>query len=261
MPKNRVKQIYESGQVAFGTNVAIPSPIVVEVAAQAGLTFVRIDNYHVRWDAESLANMVRSCYDQDITPWIRCRNDPWVIMTALDMGAQAISISNIGTVERAQQAVASTFYPPKGEREMARAHRYRSMSGQEYRDFSANDVFLSVQVEGDEGIVNYKEIVKVEGLDCIQTGRNDISSALGIPGQEFDPRVIDMEDRIVGAALEAGKQVALTYPGTAEYDERIGRLIEMGVRIFSVDQDFSAMRRYYVQALSRLRTATEAPAT
>jgi 2-keto-3-deoxy-L-rhamnonate aldolase RhmA len=182
-------------------------------------------------------------------------------MTALDMGAQAISISNIGTVERAQQAVASTFYPPKGEREMARAHRYRSMSGQEYRDFSANDVFLSVQVEGDEGIVNYKEIVKVEGLDCIQTGRNDISAALGIPGQEFDPRVIDMEDRIVGAALEAGKQVALTYPGTAEYDERIGRLIEMGVRIFSVDQDFSAMRRYYVQALSRLWAATEAPAT
>ncbi len=86
--------------------------------------------------------------------------------------------------------------------------------------------------------MNYKEIVKVEGLDCIQTGRNDISSALGIPGQEFDPRVIDMEDRIVGAALEAGKQVALTYPGTAEYDERIGRLIEVGVRIFSVDQDF-----------------------
>jgi hypothetical protein len=29
---------------------------------------------------------------------------------------------------------------------------------------------------------------------------------------------------------------------------------------FSVDQDFSAMRRYYVQALSRLRAATEAPA-
>ena len=33
--QERVKQIYESGQVAFGTNVAIPSPIVVEVAAQA----------------------------------------------------------------------------------------------------------------------------------------------------------------------------------------------------------------------------------
>ena len=85
---------------------------------------------------------------------------------------------------------------------MARAHRYRSMSGQEYRDFSANDVFLSVQVEGDEGIVNYKEIVKVEGLDCIQTSRNDISSALGIP-----PGVRSASHRhggrIVGAALEA----------------------------------------------------------
>ena len=201
MPKNRVKQIYESGQVAFGTNVAIPSRSSSKWPRKP--PHLRSDRQLPRpRDAESLANMVRSCYDQDITPWIRCRNDPWVIMTALDMGAQAISISNIGTVERAQQAVASTFYPPKGEREMARAHRYRSMSGQEYRDFSANDVFLSVQVEGDEGIVNYKEIVKVEGLDCIQTVATT-SRRRSASRQEFDPRVIDMEDRIVGAALEA----------------------------------------------------------
>ena len=44
--------------------------------------------------------------------------------TTLDKGAQA-SISNIGTVEATRQAVASTFYPPKGEREMGGAHRFR----------------------------------------------------------------------------------------------------------------------------------------
>ena len=141
---------------------------------KAGLDFVRIDNYHNRWNPETLANMIRSCYDQDITPWIRCRNDP-IIMTTLDMGAQALSISNIGTVEATRQAVASTFYPPKGEREMALGASLRLDVRPGVLDWSANEVFLSVQVEGDEGIVNYKDIVKIEGVDRIQDGRNDIA--------------------------------------------------------------------------------------
>jgi 2-keto-3-deoxy-L-rhamnonate aldolase RhmA len=131
------------------------------------------------------------------------------------------------------------------------------MSGQEYRDFSANDVFLSVQVEGDEGIVNYKEIVKIEGVDCIQPGRNDISSALGMPGQQYHPKVLEMEDRIVDAAIEAGKQVALVYPAPEEHLERVSNLIQRGVRILTVDHDYSAMRRFYTNALGRLRPIAE----
>jgi 4-hydroxy-2-oxoheptanedioate aldolase len=253
MLANRVKQLYSAGKTAFGTYVAIPSPMVIEVAGQAGLDFVRIDNYHNRWNPETLANMIRSCYDQDITPWIRCRNDPWIIMTTLDMGAQALSISNIGTVEATRQAVASTFYPPKGEREMARAHRFRSMSGQEYLDWSANEVFLSVQVEGDEGIVNYKDIVKIEGVDCIQTGRNDISLALGVPGEQFHPRVLEMEQRIVDAALEAGKQVSLVHPANDDGIERINRWIEQGVLIHTVETDLTALSSFYTRALTRLK--------
>ena len=37
-----------AGKTAFGTYVVIPSPMVIEVAGQASLDFVRIDNYHNR---------------------------------------------------------------------------------------------------------------------------------------------------------------------------------------------------------------------
>ena len=50
--------------------------------------------------------MIRAAYDQGVTPWIRTRNDPWVLMTVLDMGAKAISISNMSSVEEAKRAVA-----------------------------------------------------------------------------------------------------------------------------------------------------------
>lgn len=255
MEPNRVKQLYRAGKPAFGTNVGLPSPEIVEVAGMAGLDFVRIDNYHSRWNPESLSNMVRACYDQGITPWIRCRLDPWIIMTALDTGAQAVSISNIGTVERARQAVAAAYFPPTGEREAARPHRFEDVPAAEYLEWVASEVLLSVQIEGTDGIENYREIVKVEGIDCIQTGRSDIALAMGVGGDQYHPKVLDMEQRIIDAALEAGKQVALLYPASEEGYAFITRRLEQGVRIITVDRELRVLRRTYGEWIKRLRPA------
>jgi 4-hydroxy-2-oxoheptanedioate aldolase len=255
MEPNRIKQLYRAGKPAFGTYVGLPSPEIVEVAGMAGLDFVRIDNYHMRWNPESLSNMVRACYDQGITPWIRSRLDPWVIMTALDTGAQAVSISNIGTVERARQAVAATYFPPRGEREAARPHRFEDVPAAEYLEWVASDVLLSVQIEGTDGIENYREIVKVEGIDCIQTGRSDIALAMGFGGNQYHPQVLDMEQRIIDAALEAGKQVALLYPATEQGYEYITRRLQQGVKIITLDREVRVLRRVYGEWVKRLHPA------
>jgi 2-keto-3-deoxy-L-rhamnonate aldolase RhmA len=253
MPPNRVMALCRQGKPAFGAYVRIPAPDVVEALAQAGLDYVRMDNYHNRWNPDVLANMIRAAYDQGVTPWIRTRNDPWVLMTVLDMGAQAISISNMSSVEEAKKAVAGVFYPPRGEREAARANRFRNESAKEYYEWSANEVLLSVQIEGTEGLQNYQEIVKVEGIGCIQTGRNDISLALGVPGEQFHPTVLEMEKRIVGAALDAGKQVSLVHPANDDGFERMARWIEQGVLIHTVETDLTALSTFYSRALTRLK--------
>ena len=253
MPPNRVMTLCRQGNPAFGAYVRIPAPDVVEALAQAGLDYVRMDNYHNRWNPDVLGNMIRAAYDQGVTPWIRTRNDPWVLMTVLDMGAQAISISNMSSVEEAKRAVDGVFYPPIGEREAARPNRFRHESSQAYYAWSANEVLLSVQIEGTEGIQNYKEIVKVEGIGCIQTGRNDISLALGVPGEQFHPKVLELERRIVDAALEAGKQVSLVHPANDDGFERMTRWIEQGVLIHTVETDLTALYSFYSRALGRLK--------
>lgn len=116
---NRVKQLYRVGKPAYGTYVSLPAPALVEVAALAGFDFVRLDAYHVAFNPETLENMIRTAYAHGITPWVRCRNDPWIIMTTLDSGAQAITIPNVGSVEAAKAAVNAAFYPQKGERHRA----------------------------------------------------------------------------------------------------------------------------------------------
>ena len=255
MNANRVKQLYREGKPSFGTYVTVPSAAIVEVAALAGFDFVRLDAYHIHFNPETLENMVRTAYAHGVTPWVRCRNDPWVIMMTLDTGAQAITIPNVGSAEEARAAVRATFYPPKGEREMSRPLRMRGMSASDYLAWTTEEVILSVQIEGRDGVENYKEIVRVEGVDCVQTGRGDLSLALGVPGEDFHPKVLEAEQRIVEAALEAGKQVSLLHSLTEDGIERTKRWMEQGVRIMTVDSEYRVLLREYGEGLKELRGA------
>jgi 4-hydroxy-2-oxoheptanedioate aldolase len=249
---NRVKKNCAEGKPSLGTYATL-SPTAVEIAAIAGFDFVRLDPYHVACSPEVLGNMVRAAYAHGVTPWARVRNDPYEIMTALDLGVQAITVPNCGTVAAARAAVAAVHYPPLGEREMSRPLRLRNLTGAEYLEWSRTQLMLSVQIEGSEGLQNYRDIVRVEGVDCIQTGRNDLSQALGVPGENLHPKVLDAEKRIVEAALEAGKQVSLVHSLNDDGLERAARWIEQGVRIMTVDSDYMVLLESYRKGLSRLR--------
>lgn len=254
MSVNRVQQQYQAGKPSFGTYITFPTSAAVEVAALAGFDFVRLDSYHISYNPETLENMIRTAYAHNVTPWVRVRNDPWVIMTTLDLGAQMITVPNVGSAEAARSAVNAAFYPPKGDREMSRPLRFRGLSAPEYLEWAQSQVVVSCQIEGRDGIENYQEIVKVDGLDVIQTGRGDLSLALGVPGEEFHPKVLEIEERIVTAALEAGKQVSLLQPLTEDGINRTQRWIEQGVRILTVDSDYRVLLREYETGLKKLRT-------
>src|SRR5262249_56528782 len=135
--------------------------------------------------------------------------DPGGIMRAPAPAAQAISIPTAGSAEAGRAAVAAAHSPPTGEREMSRPLRLRGLSAREYLDWAADELIVSCQIEGRDGVENYGEIVKVEGVDCVQTGRGDLSLALGVPGEEFHPKVLEAAQRIVAAPLEAGDQCSL----------------------------------------------------
>lgn len=242
---NRVRALYENDDVAYGTYITFPTTAVVEVAALGGLDFVRLDAYHIAFNGETLQDMIRTAYAHEITPWVRVLNDPWVIMTTLDLGAQAITIPNVGSAEEARSAVASTYYPPRGEREMSRPLRFRAHSAHDYIDWVNENVLVSCQIEGTDGIENYKEIIKTEGVSVVQSGRGDLSLALGVPGEEFHPKVLEVEKRIVTTALESGKQVSLVHPMTEEGFQRSLEWKAQGVRILTFESDFKVLMREY----------------
>ena len=250
---NRVKTLYSEGRTSFGTYLTLPTPASVEVAAISGLDFVRIDAYHIAFNPETLQSMVTTAIAYGLTPWVRCRNDAFTIMNVLDLGAQIISIPNMDSADAARAAVASAFYPPRGVREMSRPLRFRAHTASDYLDWVNANVVVSCQIEDADGLANYKEIIAVDGLDCIQAGRGDIALALGYPGEEFHPKVLAAEERIVSAALEAGKQVSLVHSLNEDGIERTLRWAERGVRILTLDADARVMQRGYSVALADIK--------
>ena len=113
---------------------------------------------------------------------------------------------------------------------------------------------VSVQIEGLGGIEHFAEIVAVDGIQCVQTGRGDLSNALGFPGQRSHPKVLEIEDRIVDAALAAGKQVSLHADLSPAGLEYVRRCSSRGVRSFTLDVEYNVIIRTYRNFLADVRS-------
>ena len=114
-------------------------------------------------------------------------------------------------------------------------------------------MLLSVQIEGTEGIQNYKEIVKVEGIGCIQTGRTTSRWRSASPASSSTRESSRWSSASSTRRLSAGKQVSLVHPANDDGIERINRWIEQGVLIHTVETDLTALHAFYARALARLK--------
>ena len=84
----------------------------------------------------------------------------------------------------AEQAVASTRYPPRGVRGFASASRSSRFGRvKDYHTRGEEEICVLVQIETRQGLDNLEAIAGVEGVDGVFIGPGDLSAALGLPGR------------------------------------------------------------------------------
>ena len=54
------------------------------------------------------------------------------------------------------------------------------------------NTLIAINVEGEEGVSNIDEFLRIDQLDIIFVGLFDLSKALGIPGEVDNPRVLSL---------------------------------------------------------------------
>src|SRR3954452_22626642 len=178
-------------------------------------------------------------------------DDQVLVKRVLDAGVQPLLLPMIQTVEEAEQAVASTRYPPHGVRGFASASRSSRFGRvKDYHTRCEEEICVLVQIETKLGLDNLEAIAAVEGVDGVFIGPGDLSAGLGYLGDQGNPAFRPVLEDAMARIRAAGKA-----PGFLTGDEALARrCIELGCLFTAVGSDSGILARSSEQLAAKFRS-------
>ncbi len=245
LKKNHLLEKLNRGSAILGTWVMMPSIVSVDVIASTGVDFLIIDREHGPISFETAQDMAIACESRGVSPIMRVGNiERSFIQNALDIGMHGIQVPNVDTKKDAQDVIKFAKYPPVGDRGFSpftRAGDYSIHNSKKLTRISNNKTAIILNIEGNDAVNNFDEILEVEGADIYFVGLFDLSKALGIPGDVSNPIVIDTLRRIIEKANKSGK-----YIGTiATTKDKMIQFLDMGVKYMVYLVDCEVLREGY----------------
>lgn len=255
---NRIKEAIREKRTAFGIYVENPSSVIVELAGIAGFDFVRLDWCHAPFNINIIADMIRAAECQNIVPFIRLDLDVQKISSVLEMGAMGIIVPDISTAEEARAVVNAAKFSPIGDRGMFSAVRksgYGSIDAATFKKWSNEEIMVGIQIESLQAIENLDEILSVEGIDIVLSGRQDLSNALGVPGQKNHPLVLDAEEKLFNMAKSKGIAISPQIDAYGmNFTEDLKKWVNKGADIISLGIDVAIIKKAFEDINNILHT-------
>lgn len=220
---------------SFGTWISSSSLVSLDALKALGFEWFMVDTEHSQVDPETVAAMVAILGEGGPAPLVRVGNiDQYLVKQALDSGAQGILVPLVSTEAQAKAVVAFAKYPPDGIRgaAAAAASRYGRELASYLRTANA-ETLVGVQIETKEALVNLDAIARVDGVDLLFVGPQDLTLSLGLLDDRKNPRVRDAMRAVVEACERHGK-----VPGTLVVDPDEKRAaVDLGYRFISLASD------------------------
>ncbi len=160
----------------------------------------------------------------------------------LEMGPDGIIFPMIKTAEDANKVIASTLYPPYGDRgfgpQCAIDYGFRDIS--EYEEKSRNEICRFIQIEQKECVENIDEIMKNEYIDGYIFGPNDLAHSYGFMSDVFCDEITKIIKETIEKLHSAGKYVAIASGGHAK--EVIEHWHSLGADLLFSGADYDLLR-------------------
>jgi 2-keto-3-deoxy-L-rhamnonate aldolase RhmA len=254
MRKNKTKDLLRRAETALGTWLdELRSPAVAQLLAAAGLDFLIVDMEHGPYNLETVADIVRMARQIEITPIVRVPDLTWErVSRVLDAGAQGLMLPRVEQPSQVADFVSYIKYPPAGRRGMASGlgnTDFQWVNTPEYIDFINDEILVIVQIETLAAVAHLEALAQVGGADVFFIGPEDLSIALGWPGQSNHPRVAETIDRIVKTSSD--HQI---WPGIHTSDPAaLPALREQGMRLITYASDVEFIYTGARQGIQALR--------
>ena len=127
--------------------------------------------------------------------------DPGLIGQALDAGAHGVVSPLVETVADVEACVRAAQYPPRGMRSWG-PYRGKIILEGDYIAHANDWVINCVQIETRGAMDNLDDILKVDGLDMVLVGPNDLALALTGARDIRAAEVVEACDEILKKSLE-----------------------------------------------------------
>ncbi|HEX9690041.1 MAG TPA: aldolase/citrate lyase family protein [Thermoanaerobaculia bacterium] len=232
MPEHSLRARTRAGETLLGCFLTWPTSGVIELAAIAGFDFVVLDGEHGFFSIESIASAVLAADSAGIAPIVRA---PSAVSEQLgrylDAGAAGTLLPRVESAAVARAAIEALKFAPEGKRGLGgvRANRYATLPLAEFARRANEETLVAVQIERREALDELTEIAAEPGIDVLFVGPNDLSQALGIPGETASPRYQSAVRRIAHEASRAGKAAGIMVGSR----DQLSPLRELGFRFFT----------------------------
>ena len=209
MQINKVKQALAEGKVQYGCSLnTLRLPEVVRILAAAGFHYTYIDAEHGNFGIETIQDLCRAAKDTGLCPIVRVADLQYsLVARALDNGAMGIIFPRVESPELLKKAVSWTKFPPEGVRGfgLSPSHMgYEAATIAEIAKHVNANTLVVLQIETALAVERRDELLAVQGIDVVMIGPVDLSISLGVPGDFFNPKMVEAIGKIRDACLEHG---------------------------------------------------------
>lgn len=253
--KPAFKDIIRSGKKLIGTFLGTPHPVMTEHVGHTGLDFVCIDAEHNPIHLETLQKMLQGLAATPTYGVVRVPTLSYEYVTgALDIGADALLIPQIRTMEDIEKLRRFCLYPPQGIRGCgpSRLWDYGDGIGQLG---AADDVNYTtniiVQLETVQAVQNIDEIVKADFIDMFFIGPGDLSMDMGIFGQFTNPKLTDTIMMLREKTARAGKKLGV-FAGNFDAAQN---WLEKGFDMVIVNSELAMLSMSLTEGVNKVRKA------
>tara|TARA_Y200000002_G_C22679243_1_gene663322 strand:- start:191 stop:949 length:759 start_codon:yes stop_codon:yes gene_type:complete len=247
-----LKEKIKNKEVVIGTWNTIGSSKVTKIIASAGFDFQIIDLEHGPFVIGDIHDHVASSSFYKCPCFVRIpKNSDWMALQVLDQGANGIIVPQISNKSDAETFVKNTKYYPLGKRGFSPftfAGGYNN--NPEYVEEINKKLINVIIIESLDGINNIDQILEIEHIDVIYLGAFDLSKELGIPGDIYNKKLVDLINKCVDK-INATKRIAGSF--VPQNIDEVKFCIDMGIKFITYSLDSHRLRSSFFDDLELIR--------
>jgi 4-hydroxy-2-oxoheptanedioate aldolase len=241
LPDNRFKRNLGSSSAQIGLWLTLDSLSSTEMVAGAGYDWLLLDMEHTCIDSSQVVQHLRAVRGGTAEMMVRVPTiDAVLLKRLLDSGVRTLMFPQVNSAADAARAVAATRYPPYGIRGVAgnmRANNFNRFT--EYFEQYHEQQCVIIQLETPQALDAIEEIGRIDGVDGLFIGPNDLAASMGYLGKPGAPEVRRVIADAVSRIRATGKAAGILNFDVAEAKS----LIAAGFSFVAVGSDGGLLAR------------------